>query len=150
MFGLQDGNNYYASCERVFDPRLRGKPVVVLSNNDGCAIARSAEATALGAKMGQPIHEVPDQVCRQLSIRAANFGLYGDLSQRIVGILRDLMPSVEIYSIDENFFCFPEPGDRIKVAHQEGNPHQQVSQRICDNRCILQSSPTVGKECSDV
>ena len=118
MFGLQDGNNYYASCERVFDPRLRGKPVVVLSNNDGCAIARSAEAKRLGVKMGQPIHEVPDQVRRQLVIRSANFGLYGDLSARIVGILRDLVPTVEIYSIDENFFRFPETGDRIEVAHE--------------------------------
>jgi DNA polymerase V len=118
MFGLQDGNNYYASCERVFDPRLRGKPVVVLSNNDGCAIARSQEAKRLGVKMGQPIHEVPPEVRRQLAIKSANFGLYGDLSARIVGILRDLMPSVEIYSIDENFFRFPETGCRIEVAHE--------------------------------
>ena len=118
MFGLQDGNNYYASCERVFDPRLRGKPVVVLSNNDGCAIARSAEAKALGVKMGQPIHEVPSDVRRQLAIKSANFGLYGDLSARIAAILRELMPSVEIYSIDENFFSFPETGCRIEVAHE--------------------------------
>jgi DNA polymerase V len=118
MFGLQDGNNYYASCERVFDPSLRGKPVVVLSNNDGCAIARSSEAKQLGVKMGQPIHEVPAHVRRQLAIKSANFGLYGDLSARIVGILRDLMPSVEIYSIDENFFRFPDTGCRIEVAHE--------------------------------
>lgn len=118
MFGLQDGNNYYCSCERAFDPRLRGKPVVVLSNNDGCAISRSAECKALGVKMGQPIHEVPPEVRRQLSIRSANFGLYGDLSARIVGILRELTPSVEIYSIDENFFRFPETGDRMEVAHE--------------------------------
>lgn len=118
MFGLQDGNNYYASCERVWDPRLQGKPVVVLSNNDGCAIARSAEAKALGVKMGQPIHEVPRDVKRQLIIRSANFGLYGDMSARIVGCLRDLMPSIEIYSIDENFFRFPDHGNRMEVAHE--------------------------------
>ena len=103
MFGLVDGNNFYASCERVFDPSLRGQPVVVLSNNDGCAIARSNEAKALGVKMGQPIHEVPSPIRRQLKVRSANFALYGDLSGRVVSILRDLFPAVEVYSIDESF-----------------------------------------------
>lgn len=106
VLGLVDGNNFYASCERVFDPRLEGKPVVVLSNNDGCAIARSAECKALGVTMGQPIHEVPSHVRRQLVIRSANFGLYGDLSGRVVSVLRDLFPSVEVYSIDESFVSF--------------------------------------------
>lgn len=117
MFGLIDGNNFYASVERVFDPGLCGKPVVVLSNNDGCAIARSAEAKALGVKMGQPIHEVPTHIRRKLAIRSANFGLYGDLSGRVVGILRELFPKVEVYSIDESFVEFP-PGDRMEVAHE--------------------------------
>ena len=106
MLGLVDGNNFYASCERVFDPRLEGKPVVVLSNNDGCAIARSAECKALGVTMGQPIHEVPSHIRRQLVIRSANFGLYGDLSGRVISVLRDLFPSVEVYSIDESFVSF--------------------------------------------
>lgn len=118
MFGLVDGNNFYASVERVFDPSLRGKPVVVLSNNDGCAIARSAECKALGVKMGQPIHEVPANIRRQLHIRSANFGLYGDISGRIVGILRELFPRVEVYSIDESFVEFPATGDRVEVAHE--------------------------------
>lgn len=103
MFGLVDGNNFYASCERVFQPELINRPVVVLSNNDGCAIARSNEAKALGVKMGQPIHEVPADIRKQLVVRSANFGLYGDLSGRIVTILRDLFPRVEVYSIDESF-----------------------------------------------
>ncbi|KIQ97341.1 Y-family DNA polymerase [Lysobacter sp. A03] len=120
MLGLVDGNNFYASCERVFDASLRGQPVVVLSNNDGCAIARSSECKALGVKMGQPIHEVPTHIRRQLKVRSANFALYGDLSGRVVSVLRDLFPAVEVYSIDESFVSFDGiPADqRERVAGQ--------------------------------
>lgn len=118
MIGLVDGNNFYASCERVFQPQLIGKPVVVLSNNDGCAIARSNEAKALGIKMGQPIHEVPTHIRKQLIIRSANFGLYGDLSGRVVSILRDLFPRVEVYSIDESFVTFEGIKDREAAAKE--------------------------------
>ena len=104
MFGPVDGNNFYDSCERVFQPALRGKPLVVLSNNDGCAIVRSAEAKALGIKMGQPAHELKHLVRHHgLQLRSANFGLYGDLSGRVVSVLRDAAPRVEVYSIDESF-----------------------------------------------
>jgi DNA polymerase V len=103
VFALVDGNNFYASCERVFQPKLRDRPLVVLSNNDGCCIARSAEAKALGVRMAQPIHEVPTDIRRQLQVRSANFTLYGDISARIVAILRDAAPQVEVYSIDECF-----------------------------------------------
>ncbi|KRG65790.1 DNA polymerase [Stenotrophomonas terrae] len=104
MFALVDGNNFYASCERIFQPALRGKPLVVLSNNDGCAIARSAEAKALGVKMGHPAHDLKHMVKHQgLQMRSANFGLYGDISARIVSILRAAAPRVEVYSIDESF-----------------------------------------------
>ncbi len=106
MLGLVDGNNFYASCERVFDPRLRGRPVIVLSNNDGCAIARSNEAKALGITMGQPLHEIPKDVRKQCIVRSANFALYGDMSGRVATILRDLFPRVEVYSIDESFVSF--------------------------------------------
>ncbi len=106
MFGLVDGNNFYASCERVFDPRLRGRPIIVLSNNDGCAIARSNEAKALGITMGQPLHEIPKEVRKQCVVRSANFELYGDMSGRVATILRDLFPRVEVYSIDESFVSF--------------------------------------------
>ncbi|MDC9647073.1 hypothetical protein QYG72_02895 [Xanthomonas euvesicatoria] len=78
-----DGSNFYASCELVFQPDLRDRPLVVLSNNDGCAIARSDEAKALGVTMGQPIHKVPSQIRRRLTLRSANFGLYGDIASRI-------------------------------------------------------------------
>lgn len=116
MFALVDGNNFYASCEQVFDPALRGQPLVVLSNNDGCAIARSAEAKAIGIKMGQPIHEVPPAVRRRLRVRSANFALYGDMSNRIVSILRDAAPRVEVYSIDESFLDLDRLPDRLAFA----------------------------------
>lgn len=103
MFALIDGNNFYASCERVFQPELRGKPLIVLSNNDGCAIARSDESKALGVKMGQPLHEIPPAVRQRLAIRSANFTLYGDMSNRVGRILRDAVQHVEPYSIDESF-----------------------------------------------
>jgi len=114
VFALVDGNNFYASCERVFDPRLRGKPLIVLSNNDGCAIARSAEAKALGVRMGHPAHELQDLVRRHgLLMRSANFTLYGDMSARVVQILQDAAPRVEVYSIDESFL------DLAGIRHRE-------------------------------
>jgi DNA polymerase V len=102
-FGLIDGNTFYVSCERMWDPSLREVPTVVLGNGDGCAIAISPEAKALGIKIGTPIFQVPDDIRNQIQVRSANFALYGDMSARIVSILRDLFPRVEVYSIDENF-----------------------------------------------
>lgn len=117
-FGLVDINNAYCSFERIFDPSLRGVPVVVLSNNDGCAIARSQEAKDLGVKMAQPIHQVPRHVRQQLRVRSANFALYGDLSARIVTILRDLFPEVEVYSIDEQFTDLRGLADPVATANE--------------------------------
>lgn len=102
-FGLVDGNTFYVSCERMWDPSLRGVPTVVLGNGDGCCIALSPEAKALGLIIGTPIFQVPDDIRKQVQVRSANFALYGDMSARIVTILRDLFPRVEVYSIDENF-----------------------------------------------
>ncbi|WP_204301822.1 Y-family DNA polymerase [Stenotrophomonas maltophilia] len=118
LIGLVDGNNFYCSVERIFDPKLRGVPVVVMSNNDGCAIARSNEAKALGIGMGQPIHQIPSHIRKQLHVRSANFALYGDISARIATILRDLFPDVEVYSIDESFVSFDgiRAQDRRKIA----------------------------------
>lgn len=101
--GLIDGNSFYCSAERVFDPSLRGVPTVVLGNGDGCCIAISPEAKALGVKMGMPVFQLPPDIRKQIKVRSANFALYGDISARIVSILSDLFPRVEIYSIDENF-----------------------------------------------
>ena len=112
MFALIDGNNFYVSCERVFQPELRYRPVIVLSNNDGCAIARSQEAKALGVAMGQPLHLIPTAVRKQLAIRSANFPLYGDMSRRVNDILRAVAPHVEVYSIDESFLDISHVVDR--------------------------------------
>jgi DNA polymerase V len=104
MFALIDCNNFYASCERVFRPDLNGKPIVVLSNNDGCVIARSNEAKALGIPMGAPAFEY-EAVFKQHKIHvfSANFPLYGDLSHRVMTLLGEFSPEIEIYSIDEAF-----------------------------------------------
>lgn len=104
MFALIDCNNFYASCERVFRPELNGKPVVVLSNNDGCVIARSNEAKALGIPMGAPAFEHEEVFKKNnISVFSANFALYGDMSHRVMTILADYSPDMEIYSIDEAF-----------------------------------------------
>jgi DNA polymerase V len=101
---LVDCNNFYASCERVFQPDLRGVPVVVLSNNDGCVIARSNEAKALGIAMGEPWHKVRERVdTRLLRMRSSNYTLYGDMSARVMRILATFTPELEFYSIDEAF-----------------------------------------------
>jgi DNA polymerase V len=104
VFALVDCNNFYASCERVFRPELNGRPVVVLSNNDGCVIARSNEAKAAGIPMGAPAFEY-EALFRQhqVEVFSANFALYGDMSHRVMDILRDYSPEVEVYSIDEIF-----------------------------------------------
>lgn len=105
MYGLCDCNNFYASCERLFRPDLVGRPVVVLSNNDGCIIARSNEAKTLGIGMGQPFYQIRPLVDRGLvTVFSANFALYGDLSRRVMATLRSLVPGIEVYSIDEAFF----------------------------------------------
>ena len=104
MYALVDGNNFYVSCERVFRPSLNDRPVVVLSNNDGCAIARSNEAKALGIKMGEPwfkIRQLEEQA--GLVALSANFTLYGDMSDRMMSLAAGLGPTQEIYSIDESF-----------------------------------------------
>ena len=107
MFGLVDCNNFYASCQRVFEPHLTGKPVVILSNNDGCVIARSNEAKALGIKMGAPAFEC-EKLFREnhVHIYSSNFALYGDMSSRVMNTLSTFTPSIEIYSIDEAFLKF--------------------------------------------
>ena len=101
---LVDCNNFYASCERVFQPELRGKPVVVLSNNDGCVIARSNEAKALGIAMGEAWHICRSRVDTQgVIVRSSNYTLYGDMSARVMRALSGFTPELEIYSIDEAF-----------------------------------------------
>ncbi|GAB3721684.1 DNA polymerase V catalytic protein [Hymenobacter agri] len=104
MYGLLDCNNFYVSCERVFQPRYEGRPVVVLSNNDGNIISRSAEAKALGLKMGEPYFQVKELLKQHdVAVFSSNYALYGDMSRRVMWYLGQTAPAVEVYSIDEAF-----------------------------------------------
>ena len=120
MYGLCDCNNFYASCERVFDPSLEGRPVIVLSNNDGCVIARSNEAKRLGIGMGEPYFKLT-QTIRQhgVNVFSANFALYGDMSRRVMSLLSRIVPAIEVYSIDEAFLDLRgvDPDTRDRLGH---------------------------------
>ncbi len=108
MFGLIDCNNFYASCERLFRPDLAHRPVVVLSNNDGCIIARSNEAKKLGIGMGSPYFKEKKRIQQyNIAVFSSNYPLYGDISQRVMNVLMQLEPDVEVYSIDEAFIELP-------------------------------------------
>ena len=119
MFALVDGNNY-VSCERVFRPSLNGVPVICLSNNDGCSVARSNEAKALGIKMGAPYFQVKHfEETHGLVALSANFALYGDLSDRMMSIAAGLGPTQEVYSIDESFIGMDGVrGDLVDRSHK--------------------------------
>jgi DNA polymerase V len=106
VIALVDCNNFYVSCERVFDPALEGRPVGVLSNNDGCVVARSNELKALGVEMGTAMHLLPPAIRRQAVLLSSNYALYGDMSQRVTEVLGEFSPHVEVYSIDESFVGF--------------------------------------------
>ena len=104
LIALVECNNFYASCERVFQPTLRGKRVVVLSDNDGCVIARSNEAKALEIPMGEAWHLCENRVKTEgVIVRSSNYTLYGDMSRRVMSVLGEFTPDLEIYSIDEAF-----------------------------------------------
>ena len=112
LFGLADCNNFYCSCERVFHPDLRNKPVVVLSNNDGCVIARSEESKALGIKMGDVFYQVKDMLDKNnVAVFSSNYNLYGDMSRRVMSLLSTYTPQLDIYSIDEAFLDLTGMGD---------------------------------------
>jgi len=120
LFALIDCNNFYVSCERLFQPTLLGKPVVVLSNNDGCVIARSDEAKALGIPMGLPTFKLTDLLKEHpIEVFSSNYTLYGDLSARVMTTLTQWTPEVEVYSIDEAFLKFSLwPPDALTVYGQ--------------------------------
>ena len=119
MYALVDCNNFYASCERLFQPHLVGKPVAILSNNDGCIISRSDEARALGIPMGAPEFQVRELLREhQVHVFSSNYALYGDLSQRVMSILKSFTPNLEEYSIDEAFLNFD--GMNIPDYHDYG------------------------------
>lgn len=154
MFALIDCNNFYASCERVFRPDLNGKPVVVLSNNDGCVIARSNEAKEVGIPMGAPAFEY-DKIFKdyQVQVFSANFALYGDMSNRVMNILSDYSPDIEIYSIDEAFlnlkgfelFDLQSYGEemRFKVTKWTGIP---ISVGIASTKALSKLANRIAKK----
>ena len=109
MYGLVDCNNFYASCERIFNPKLNKKPIIVLSNNDGCVIARSNESKKIGIKMGVPAFKISSLIKKyNIETFSTNFALYGDISQRVMTIIAEIIPNIEIYSIDEAFLDLSE------------------------------------------
>ncbi len=155
MFALVDCNNFYASCERVFRPDLNGVPVVVLSNNDGCVIARSNEAKNIGIPMGAPAFEYKELFHKhQVNVFSANFALYGDMSNRVMNILSEFSPDIEIYSIDEAFlklqgfdthFNLLEYGEKIynKVKKWSGIP---ISVGIAPTKSLSKLANRIAKK----
>ncbi len=157
MFALIDCNNFYASCERVFRPDLNGKPIVVLSNNDGCVIARSNEAKAVGIPMGAPAFEFEKLFkAHQVHVFSANFALYGDMSNRVMSILSEYAPEMEIYSIDECFlkltgfelFDLQAHGEqmRYKVSKWTGIP---ISVGIAPTKALAKLANRIAKKYPD-
>jgi DNA polymerase V len=152
---LVDCNNFYASCERLFNPKIEKKPVIVLSNNDGCVISRSEEAKQIGVPMGSPFFKIKD-FCKthKIHVYSSNFALYGDISQRIMSILADSAPEIEIYSIDEAFLKFPSswtPEDlyaysielRRKIKHWTGIP---TSFGIAPSKTLAKAASKLAKK----
>ena len=153
VFALVDCNNFYVSCERVFNPRLAGKPVIVLSNNDGCAVARSNEAKALGFRFGVPVFEIQSLIkTHDIQVYSSNYALYGDMSRRVMETLSQFAPEMEIYSIDEAFLdlsdlpedCLTEYGRRIQAAVQQwtGIP---VSVGIAETKTLAKIASRLAK-----
>ena len=133
MIGLADCNNFYCSCERVFRPDLTGKPVVVLSNNDGCVIARSEEAKALGYKMGDPFYQVKEKLeAEGVAIFSSNYTLYGSLSNRVMSMLSHYSPHIDQYSIDESFFDVDQ-----SMAERFFQDNQKENDTFLNNESLL-------------
>ena len=172
MFGLCDCNNFFVSCERVFNPMLDGMPVVVLSNNDGCVVSRSNEAKALGIKMGQPLYQIRDFIKKHnVKVCSSNYRLYGDMSQRVMATLRQFSPAIEIYSIDEAFLLLDGyPTGQLKQFGEElartvkrntgipvsiGMSHTKtlakIASKLCkrypklNNACLMQRDEDIAK-----
>jgi len=155
MFALIDCNNFYASCERIFQPKLKDKPIVVLSNNDGCVIARSNEAKELGIPMGAAAFEYKDIFEKNnIHVFSSNYALYGDMSNRVMTLLRDFSPDIEVYSIDEAFlkfegfekyFDFNEYGKEIryKVTKGTGIP---ISVGIAPTKALSKVANKIAKK----
>ena len=130
VFALVDCNNFYASCEKLFDPKLKDRPVVVLSNNDGCVVARSAEVKALGIPMGVPWFQIQAEARRYGIVAfSSNYALYADMSNRVVEVLSDFSPNLEVYSIDESFLDLSGMSLRTESLAAYG---VEIRQRVAD------------------
>ena len=131
-FAVADCENFYVSCERVFEPRLRGRPVVVLSNNDGCVISRSEEAKAAGVRMGVPLFEARPVIEEHgVEVFSSNYELYGDLSGRVMETLEGVVGGVERYSIDEAFFRLDAPSDEgLRGAGEEIREREEKQKEL--------------------
>ena len=146
---ISDSANFYVSAERIFDPSLKGVPVIVLSNNDGCAVARSDEAKALGIKMGEPLHLIRDKVeAHGIRVFSSNYTLYGDISRRVVAVYEDYTPNLEIYSIDECFLDFG--GFRDRVAHARAMRRDVLRRVGVPVRIGIASTKTLSKCANDI
>src|SRR5712692_9444000 len=159
VFALVDCNNFYVSCERAFNAAIQQKPVIVLSNNDGCIVARSNESKKLGIKMGQPVFECEDSIKKHhIQVFSSNYSLYADMSERVMAILSQFSPRQEIYSIDESFLeltdreidDLTEFGRMIKarVLQFTGIPvsvgiASSISEKVCQPTAILLEAGTI-------
>ncbi|MGQ7946117.1 Y-family DNA polymerase [Flavobacterium sp. WC2509] len=157
MYALVDCNNFYASCERVFQPKFNGQPIAILSNNDGCVISRSNEAKAAGVKMGVPAFQIKELVQqKKVTLFSSNYALYGNLSNRVMAILEQFTPNVEIYSIDEAFLNFD--GLNILDYHDYGlqmkkRIHKWVGLPVCigiaETKALSKIANKIAKEFQD-
>lgn len=146
---ISDSANFYVSAERIFDPTLKGVPVIVLSNNDGCALARSDEAKALGIKMGEPLHLIRDKIAAHgVRVFSSNYTLYGDISRRVVAVYEDYTPNVEIYSIDECFLDFG--GFKDRVAHAKAMRRDVLRRVGVPVRVGIAPTKTLAKCANDI
>ena len=137
VFALVDCNNFYASCEKLFRPDLTNVPVVVLSNNDGCVVARSKEAKALGIKMAVPVFQIQEQIQQHgIQLFSSNYALYADLSCRVMTILEGLAPRVEVYSIDEAFLDLSGLGSAVSLLEFGQNIKETVVQWVGLSVCV--------------
>ena len=146
---ISDTANFYVSAERIFDPSLKNVPVIVLSNNDGCAVARSDEAKALGIKMGAPFHLIRDKITAHgIRVFSSNYTLYGDISRRVVEVYETFSPVVEVYSIDESFLDFSGLKDR--EAHAQAMRRQVLLQVGVPVRVGIGPTKTLAKCANEV
>lgn len=147
LFALVDCNNFYASCERLFRPDLQGKPIVVLSNNDGCVVARSSEAKQLGIKMAVPVYQVMDMIrAHNVAVFSSNYALYADISNRVMTTLEQMVPRVEVYSIDEAFLDLSRLDKCQDINQLATDIRQQIQQWIGISVCVgIGPSKTLAK-----